>query len=88
MEGQTMKAIVSAFAAVTVFFSIAPPALTAGPLIDCTGKTNAACGKKLPGQSGGDAEYAKYQRDLGKYNRMFEMMSKSGVQKNRVGLSH
>lgn len=30
----------------------------------------------MPGPNASEADLAKYQRDLGKYNRMFEMMSK------------
>jgi hypothetical protein len=92
MEGQIMKTLVSAFAVASVFFSISSSALMASPLSDCPNKTIASCGKKLQGQGGGDAEYdgslGKYQRSLGRYNRMFELMSKSGVQKNHFGLSH
>jgi hypothetical protein len=87
MEGQIMKTLVSAFAVASVFFSISSSALMASPLSDCPNKTIASCGKKLPGQGGGDAEYAKYERSLGRYSRMMEMMSKSGVQKNHIGLS-
>lgn len=83
-----MKTIVSAFAVASVFFSVSTSVLRASPLRDCSNKTIAACAKKLPGLGDGDAEYAKYERRLGKYDRMFEMMGKSGVQKNHFGLSH
>ncbi len=83
-----MKTLASAFSVASVFFSISSSTLTASPLMDCPNKTISACGKKLPGQGGGDAENAKYEKRVSKYDRMFEMMDNSGVQKNHFGLSH
>jgi hypothetical protein len=87
-EGQIMKTLVSAFAVASVFFSLSSSALMASPLRDCPNKTIAACGKKLQGQGGGDAESAKYERGSKQFDRMFQMMNQSGAQKNRFGLSH
>ena len=77
MKGTILKAIMTFLAVTAASLHLDTPSAGASLPAGCKDNFTVACGTKLPGQDRGEAEYSKYQRSAGKYNRMFEMYSRS-----------